>query len=370
MRMCDRGVQMLITTVGAFAAFSLMTIAVGTDYWLYSRGVCRTKSTGDNDTSRKNEEVMTHSGLWRTCCLEGTDRPPAAPPPPAARRGPAQPRSSGEGGGAPGPPAPGPAPPGRSSPGRRPLPTQEGHGGGPARPGGNFLGGSRTRRTRGAGGGGERGWLRAAAVPAPSGAVRVRVRVPAVSAARLGLSGHRSRSGPRGSPWRGSVGGHVPAAGPQRGLCRHRVQPAVLQPGPSDVPALPLGAAERGKASCCRPTAASPSVPRGLRPTPRLGCPTARLLRHGCPTAGLPPARPRSFAPLPWPCCSSTPLERLLRWSCSTDPCLGGGCSPKFLAEIYTSNSRQGLTASLSGAWVLVPVQQKMADGITLGVKF
>ncbi|XP_064009399.1 voltage-dependent calcium channel gamma-3 subunit isoform X1 [Pogoniulus pusillus] len=74
MRMCDRGVQMLITTVGAFAAFSLMTIAVGTDYWLYSRGVCRTKSLSDNDTSRKNEEVMTHSGLWRTCCLEGTFR--------------------------------------------------------------------------------------------------------------------------------------------------------------------------------------------------------------------------------------------------------------------------------------------------------
>ena len=63
---------MLITTVGDFAAFSLMTIAVGTDYWLYSRGVCRTKSTSDNETSRKNEEVMTHSGLWRTCCLEGT----------------------------------------------------------------------------------------------------------------------------------------------------------------------------------------------------------------------------------------------------------------------------------------------------------
>ncbi|XP_005998539.1 voltage-dependent calcium channel gamma-3 subunit [Latimeria chalumnae] len=74
MRMCDRGVQMLITTVGAFAAFSLMTIAVGTDYWLYSRGVCRTKSTSDNETTKKNEEVMTHSGLWRTCCLEGTFR--------------------------------------------------------------------------------------------------------------------------------------------------------------------------------------------------------------------------------------------------------------------------------------------------------
>ncbi|XP_074552864.1 voltage-dependent calcium channel gamma-3 subunit [Halichoeres trimaculatus] len=74
MLMCDRGVQMLVTTVGAFAAFSLMTIAVGTDYWLYSRGVCRVKSSNDNDTSRKNEEVMTHSGLWRTCCLEGTFR--------------------------------------------------------------------------------------------------------------------------------------------------------------------------------------------------------------------------------------------------------------------------------------------------------
>nr|XP_023677522.1 voltage-dependent calcium channel gamma-3 subunit-like [Paramormyrops kingsleyae] len=72
--MCDRGVQILITTVGAFAAFSLMTIAVGTDYWLYSRGVCRIKAPGDNETNRKNEEVLTHSGLWRTCCLEGAFR--------------------------------------------------------------------------------------------------------------------------------------------------------------------------------------------------------------------------------------------------------------------------------------------------------
>ncbi|ROL28025.1 Voltage-dependent calcium channel gamma-2 subunit [Anabarilius grahami] len=66
----DRGVQMLLTTVGAFAAFSLMTIAVGTDYWLYSRGVCKIKTNNENETSKKNEEVMTHSGLWRTCCLE------------------------------------------------------------------------------------------------------------------------------------------------------------------------------------------------------------------------------------------------------------------------------------------------------------
>lgn len=67
----DRGVQMLLTTVGAFAAFSLMTIAVGTDYWLYSRGTCKSKSNNENETVKKNEEVMTHSGLWRTCCLEG-----------------------------------------------------------------------------------------------------------------------------------------------------------------------------------------------------------------------------------------------------------------------------------------------------------
>ncbi|KAK3510688.1 hypothetical protein QTP70_013523 [Hemibagrus guttatus] len=65
---------MLITTAGAFAAFSLMTIAVGTDYWLYSPGVCRTESTGDNETSQKNEEVLTHSGLWRQCCMEGAVR--------------------------------------------------------------------------------------------------------------------------------------------------------------------------------------------------------------------------------------------------------------------------------------------------------
>uniref|UniRef100_A0A3Q3LW54 Voltage-dependent calcium channel gamma-3 subunit n=1 Tax=Mastacembelus armatus TaxID=205130 RepID=A0A3Q3LW54_9TELE len=74
MRLCNRGVMMLLTTAGAFCAFSLMTIAVGTDYWLYSRGMCRSKSLSDNETVRKNEEVLTHSGLWRTCCTEGTFR--------------------------------------------------------------------------------------------------------------------------------------------------------------------------------------------------------------------------------------------------------------------------------------------------------
>uniref|UniRef100_A0AAY4CF98 Voltage-dependent calcium channel gamma-3 subunit n=1 Tax=Denticeps clupeoides TaxID=299321 RepID=A0AAY4CF98_9TELE len=47
MRACDRGGRMLVTTAGAFT------------------------SAGDNDTEHKNEEVLTHSGLWRTCCMEG-----------------------------------------------------------------------------------------------------------------------------------------------------------------------------------------------------------------------------------------------------------------------------------------------------------
>ncbi|KAK1802728.1 hypothetical protein P4O66_021269 [Electrophorus voltai] len=71
MRVRNRGAQTLITTVGAFVAFSLMAIAVGTDYWLFSPGVCRT-SAGDNETNSMNEEVLTHSGLWRQCCVEGT----------------------------------------------------------------------------------------------------------------------------------------------------------------------------------------------------------------------------------------------------------------------------------------------------------
>ncbi|XP_014041336.2 voltage-dependent calcium channel gamma-3 subunit-like [Salmo salar] len=75
MKLYNRGALMLVTTALSFIAFSLMTIAVGTDYWLYSRGVCRSKtSLHDNETIRKNEVVMTHSGLWRTCCLEGTFR--------------------------------------------------------------------------------------------------------------------------------------------------------------------------------------------------------------------------------------------------------------------------------------------------------
>uniref|UniRef100_A0A8C3V3C9 Voltage-dependent calcium channel gamma-4 subunit n=1 Tax=Catharus ustulatus TaxID=91951 RepID=A0A8C3V3C9_CATUS len=72
---CDRGVQMLLTTVGAFAAFSLMAIAIGTDYWLYSSAhICNgTNITTDEAQGppRKARGDLTHSGLWRICCLEG-----------------------------------------------------------------------------------------------------------------------------------------------------------------------------------------------------------------------------------------------------------------------------------------------------------
>ncbi|XP_005993779.1 calcium channel, voltage-dependent, gamma subunit 4b [Latimeria chalumnae] len=72
---CDRGVQMLLTTVGAFAAFSLMTIAIGTDYWLYSRAhVCNGTNITTDETQtqpQKTKGDLTHSGLWRICCIEG-----------------------------------------------------------------------------------------------------------------------------------------------------------------------------------------------------------------------------------------------------------------------------------------------------------
>ncbi|XP_009469388.1 PREDICTED: voltage-dependent calcium channel gamma-4 subunit-like, partial [Nipponia nippon] len=68
---CDRGVQMLLTTVGAFAAFSLMAIAIGTDYWLYSSAhICNgTNITTDEAQGppRRARGDLTHSGLWRIC---------------------------------------------------------------------------------------------------------------------------------------------------------------------------------------------------------------------------------------------------------------------------------------------------------------
>ncbi|XP_076122931.1 calcium channel, voltage-dependent, gamma subunit 4b [Alosa pseudoharengus] len=77
MAWCDRGVQMLLATVGAFTAFSLMTIAIGTDYWLYSRAyICNTTTNSTTDETKKTNVKgdLTHSGLWRICCIEGINK--------------------------------------------------------------------------------------------------------------------------------------------------------------------------------------------------------------------------------------------------------------------------------------------------------
>lgn len=75
MAWCDRGVQTLLATVGAFAAFSLMTIAIGTDYWLYSRAyICNSTNATTDETltqPKTKKGDLTHSGLWRICCIEG-----------------------------------------------------------------------------------------------------------------------------------------------------------------------------------------------------------------------------------------------------------------------------------------------------------
>ncbi|CAL8314005.1 unnamed protein product [Arctogadus glacialis] len=74
----DRGVQTLLATAGAFAAFSLMTIAIGTDYWLYSRAyICNATNASTDDTPsqpKTKKGDLTHSGLWRICCIEGINQ--------------------------------------------------------------------------------------------------------------------------------------------------------------------------------------------------------------------------------------------------------------------------------------------------------
>ncbi|CAL8333486.1 unnamed protein product [Merluccius merluccius] len=75
---CDRGAQSLLAAAGALAAFSLMAAAIGTDYWLYSRhyGCNGTNGTAD-DLQAQSGRVrgdLTHSGLWRICCLEGINK--------------------------------------------------------------------------------------------------------------------------------------------------------------------------------------------------------------------------------------------------------------------------------------------------------
>lgn len=73
---CEKGIQILLTIVGAFASFGLMTVAIGTDYWLYSRAmICNSTANVTQDDphnkDKKDPGALTHSGLWRICCLEG-----------------------------------------------------------------------------------------------------------------------------------------------------------------------------------------------------------------------------------------------------------------------------------------------------------
>nr|XP_057944730.1 voltage-dependent calcium channel gamma-4 subunit-like isoform X1 [Doryrhamphus excisus] len=78
MAWCDRGLQTLLAIVGAFAAFSLMSIAIGTDYWLYSRAyICNATNISTDESHMQTKKVkgdLTHSGLWRICCIEGINR--------------------------------------------------------------------------------------------------------------------------------------------------------------------------------------------------------------------------------------------------------------------------------------------------------
>ncbi|CAB1351167.1 unnamed protein product [Coregonus sp. 'balchen'] len=75
----EKGIQVVLTTLGAFAAFSLMAVAIGTDYWLYARAfICNSTANSSqddpNNKDKKDPGALTHSGLWRICCLEGVVR--------------------------------------------------------------------------------------------------------------------------------------------------------------------------------------------------------------------------------------------------------------------------------------------------------
>ncbi|KAF4112066.1 hypothetical protein G5714_006861 [Onychostoma macrolepis] len=53
-----------------------MTVAIGTDFWLYSRAhICNTTNATDETHTfqqpKKTRGDLTHSGLWRICCIEG-----------------------------------------------------------------------------------------------------------------------------------------------------------------------------------------------------------------------------------------------------------------------------------------------------------
>ncbi|CAO2627436.1 Voltage-dependent calcium channel gamma-8 subunit [Lemmus lemmus] len=52
-----------------------MTIAISTDYWLYTRAlICNTTNLTAGSSEKKDPGGLTHSGLWRICCLEGLKR--------------------------------------------------------------------------------------------------------------------------------------------------------------------------------------------------------------------------------------------------------------------------------------------------------
>ncbi|XP_076872014.1 voltage-dependent calcium channel gamma-4 subunit [Brachyhypopomus gauderio] len=80
MATCSRGLQIALTTLGAFAAFSLMTVAIGTDYWVYARAyICNATNTTAEESEnppqpKKMKGDLTHSGLWRICCIEGINK--------------------------------------------------------------------------------------------------------------------------------------------------------------------------------------------------------------------------------------------------------------------------------------------------------
>ncbi|RVE75702.1 hypothetical protein OJAV_G00001280 [Oryzias javanicus] len=78
MAWCDRGVQTVLAVAGAFTAFSLMTVAIGTDYWLYSRAyICNATNVTTDESQMQTKKVkgdLTHSGLWRICCIEGINK--------------------------------------------------------------------------------------------------------------------------------------------------------------------------------------------------------------------------------------------------------------------------------------------------------
>uniref|UniRef100_A0AAV2LJJ0 Voltage-dependent calcium channel gamma-4 subunit n=1 Tax=Knipowitschia caucasica TaxID=637954 RepID=A0AAV2LJJ0_KNICA len=67
MAWCDRGIQTLLAIAGAFAAFSLMSIAIGTDYWLYSRAyICNATNVSADESQMQSKKVK---GINKGSCF-------------------------------------------------------------------------------------------------------------------------------------------------------------------------------------------------------------------------------------------------------------------------------------------------------------